>query len=400
LSYPKGVFEMKTGHGVTQILALMFTVFGVSLVAEQGGPDAVGIVSMLSPPFKTVSVGLVGASVSGISAAFFNHGYFIQFRRLSTAAGVSNIYLYNTSGALEHELSVWPSGTTTLHITSVDVGTNGQLAFAGLATRVDGGKVAFIAKADISATNPNYIYTGSFLATQIALADDGSIWTVGAEHAETTASGTTSVAKWSNYDILRHYGSTGVLVDHFLPRWGPNTAYVLQQVDSAGNGFLSAYDHQQKHLTNYGSPLWGAQGGYATPSNIVNQSWLRAIRGGAILYDGRSGILYRYSTSTSSLASQGVNMRSGEGSQIVGFAVSNDGKLFATFKSLDLQHPRYFGLFELLIPPSGGLATWSAVPLDPTLLGRIGRQFTVLGSDGAAIVYRSAGGQMNWSSMP
>ena len=88
------------------------------------------------------------------------------------------------------------------------------------------------------------------------------------EHFETTDAAGGAAEKWYNYDVLRHYNSVGTLVDHFLPRWGPSTAYVVKQVNAAGQEVLSAYDHQQSHLTDFAGPLWGPQGGYAEPSSV------------------------------------------------------------------------------------------------------------------------------------
>ena len=375
------------------VLVLAASSAGLSAQRTESAPASA--VPTLSPPSRTASYFF--AAPKEATAPFFSHGYLLQFIHHSTFAGNSNIYLYNSSGQLEHEVAVWPAGTAKLYLTSVDVGVGRQLVFAGEATRGDGTKFAFIATSSLDGTGQQYFGTGDYRASQIAQADDGSIWSVGADKYEVVDPTSAAPLKWNNYDVLRHYSSAGKLLEHFLPRWGTRTAYVIKKTDASNNVTLHAYDAQNNPLAEYVAPLWGPQGGYAMPMPLTSQSWLKAVHNGVVLYDGRSGALYCYGVSNSTLSRQGVELGESQGRTIDGFAASGDGRIFASFRNSDATNHFALGVFELRIPNSEGegLARWTRIPRDASSQVLPGR---LLGSDGSAIVYRS-GNQVMWSEV-
>jgi len=114
--------------------------------------EATGVVHALSAPYKTVSFSYVQPVPA--TAPFFSHGYVIQYIRHTTFAGASNIYVYNSFGNLAHEVAIWPTGAAKLFVTCVDVGANGQLAYAGVTTKGDGSTFAFIATSELDGANP------------------------------------------------------------------------------------------------------------------------------------------------------------------------------------------------------------------------------------------------------
>jgi len=389
-----GVTTMRkyvTRIGTDGILScvLIIAAGGVGLSAQQAVSPAAETAAPLSPPYKTITYS--AARPQGATEPFFSHGCLIQFLHKSTFAGQSNIYLWNSSGLLEHEVAVWPAKATSLFLTSVDVGISSQLTFAGEATNADGTTTPFIATSNLDGESPKYFSTGNYRASQIAQADDGTIWTVGAENFVAIVN---SMKKWNNYDVLRHYSPAGALLDHFLPRWGSATAYVIQEVNAANNTTLRAYDSQNHTIATYAAPFWGPQGGFAG-SAISSQSWLKAVSGGVVLYDGRSGIVYRYSSSNPSLSEQGVELSDNAGRQISGFTVTSDGRIFASMQSSDATHPAGFGLFQLS-SSTQGLAKWSKLPQDASGMVSFG---LLLGSDGTAVVYQTAKSQVNWSEV-
>ena len=332
-------------------LSIGFAACSIGLTAQQPAPDAAGSVATLSPPYKTISY--TGTKPAGATAPVFSHGYFIQFKHQITSAGESNIFLWNSSGQAGDEVTIWPEGAAKLLLTSVDVGASGQLAFAGAVVKTDGSISLFIATSDLNGQNPKFFDTGRYRASQIALADDGSIWAVGAEHNTLTKSGGITATRWNNYDVLRHYSSTGSLIEHFLPRWEANVASVTVSYDSSGHGTLAAYDSQGAPTTTAreNDAFWS----YAVAGDTSSQTWLKAFDDGVILYNGRNGRLIQYSSTNQALTEQGVDLSDSVGRQIDGFTVSRDGRLFASMQSSDATHPHTYGLFQLLVTPSGGL---------------------------------------------
>jgi hypothetical protein len=372
------------------ILSVVFVAASIGLTAQQSAPDAAGSVATLPPPYKIISY--TGTKPAGATAPFFSHGYLIQFKHQVISAGATNIYLWNSSGQLEDEVAIWPEGAAKLFLTSVDVGASGQLGFAGALVKTDGSVSLFIATSDVNGQNPKYFDTGRYRASQIALADDGSIWAVGAEHNALTKSGGITVTRWNNYDVLRHYSSTGSLIEHFLPRWEAGVASVIVSYDSSGHETLAAYDSQGAPATTVrqNDALWS----YAAAGDASSQKFLRSSGSNTVLYNGLNRTFYRY-TAAKGLLSQGAAFDYGTKEKITGFTLSSDGDIYASLKNPDPQHPFSLGPFTLRFSNSGGLARWSRISQD-TSTNMQG--FTVLGSDGPAVVYRDKTGSVNWSA--
>ena len=282
------------------ILSVVFVAASIGLTAQPPAPDAAGGVATLSPPYKAIFY--TGTKPAGATAPFFSHGYLIQFKHQVTSAGATNIYLWNSSGQLEDEVAIWPEGAAKLFLTSVDVGASGQLAFAGALVRTDGSVSLFIATSDVNGQNPKYFDTGRYRASQIALADDGSIWAVGAEHNTLTKNGGTTVTRWNNYDMLRHYSSAGALIEHFLPRWEAGVASVTVTYDSSGHGTLVTYDSQgEQTTTSRHNAAWS----YTAAWDPSRQVFLKSAGNYTVLYNGSNGTAFLY-TAAGGAISQGV----------------------------------------------------------------------------------------------
>ena len=232
-----GVSMWPTTIGVPHVICVLAIISSdLTFIAQANSQN----IPTLDPPYKTILFS--SPAPSRATVPFFNHGYVIQFKHWTKAKGEPNIYLYNRSGTLEHELAMWPQGATDLFLASVDVSISFKLAFAGRATRGDGSKYNFVVTSDLYGQSAKYINTGTYFATQITQAEDGSVWSIGAEFIEDG----NSLTSWQNYDVLRHYSVDGLLLEHFLPRWGAGTAYVTQIKDNAGNGHLAAYSEHHE----------------------------------------------------------------------------------------------------------------------------------------------------------
>jgi hypothetical protein len=236
---------------------------------------------VLFPIASTVAhaASLDDVPASGASTHFLRHGYSVQFRHHSDTPGTPNLQVYDSSGKLLYELTIWPSRTSKLFISSVDVGLDNAFAFAGQAVRDDGIKTNFIAIDHLGHTAPRYIATHGYLASQIAMADDGSVWAIGAKPSDDAL--LKSASSVPNYDVLRHFAPDGTIIDHLMKRWGDGIVYVTHSdVPTFVTGHTSdasAEPAQVESLTHSYGDAW-------KPGSDI---YLRTHGTSAFLYDGR-----------------------------------------------------------------------------------------------------------------
>jgi hypothetical protein len=321
----------------------------------------------LSPPYRTVAIS--NAAPAGTTAPFFNHGYLIQFKHKTEAAGESNIFLYSASGELKHEVAIWPEGTATLFLASVDVGASKQMAYSYRQTNNDDSTARFIALSDLDGKNEKIVNTGTYLATQIALASDGSIWTIGAEYFSDSG----GQRRWDNYDMLRHYSAKGALLEHFLPRWEPGVSYKAETPDGA-----EAHNNEGAVVTDNTPPGEG----YNNAWRPSRQTYLRSTGSSTVLYDGLNDRVCLHHPSSKTLSCQSITGDNVDEMGPNGFAISDNGEIFASMRAFtpDKNERRSMGLFVLSRLASGAGFEWKAVP-GPIV-------HAVLGEDGGFVVYR------------
>jgi hypothetical protein len=337
----------------------------------------------LPAPYKSISYS--NPVPKGATTSFFSHKYLIQLKNHTDIHPAPNIYLYNLAGQLEHKLSIWPEGASRLFLSSVDVGANGKLAFAGHVKKDDGTEFNFIATADLDGDSPLYFSTGNYLAMQIAQADDGSLWAIGAEHAQ--VSGATKL--WKNYDTLRHYRSTGKLIEHFFSRWGADVAYVKSTTGGTGSVTLVAYNSQGNPITT--NPI---KRGYEDAWRQSRQVYLRTAGAQVVLLDGTYNIICeRNSIANTSLCENMTGLYANT-MRLTGVGLTQDGDVLAGMKASDPSINLLRGLF-LLAPPktdNNGIQ-WAIVQGTESSSPTIGDFYDLLGIDGNSVVYRMREGR-------
>ena len=123
-------------------------------------------------------------------------------------------------------------------------------------------------------------------------------------------------------------------------------------------------------------------------TSIASQTWLKSVKNRIILYDGRSGILYSYASSNSSVTKQAIDIGNEADFSITGFAVTADGTVVTSKKPRNPEHPAGpGGLFYLINVGSVGLAKWMRVSQDPVTPTRLNSSVSLLGADETSIVY-------------
>ena len=355
--------------GIETTSSVCLIIASLALCAVTSGQS----IPSLSQPQKQVAFS--NPEPKGSVSPFFNHGYLIQFKQSNEIEGQPNIYLYNSSGQLEHQDAIWPANGVKLFLASVDVGASKQLAFSGESTRGDGTKEAFVAIADLDGKNAKYFGTAKYLATQVAVANDGSVWTIGGEYA----SSENWPKRWDNYDLLRHYGSDGTFLESFLPRWGSEVAFVVETATSNGKQDL-AYDNQGIEVSG-----WKSMPGYRGAANQRNHITLRTIDNGLILYNGSNGEVYRWDT-TSKTLSKWRTLGAFDDMALRGVAILSDGEIFAS-RFRRTTKAATIGFYKLVLE-SNGVAEWKTLSESTTILPNSPQSFQVLGADRNDIVYK------------
>jgi hypothetical protein len=374
-------------------LGLAIACGGKPILAQES-PGAATIDTVLAAPTKTMTYSFLPRSQA--TSPVFSHGYFIQFKHRVSNVGESNVYLFNSYGALERQIAVGPEGATTLFLTSVDLGQDGQVVFAGEATKGDGGTLRFIAISNRDGVNTKCFSTGDYRASQIAVADDGSIWSLGSERGRPYQAAGVSGLKWPNYDMLRHYSTTGGLLEHFLPRFVPaEIAYITDVHGPTGQDILAAHDVTGTILAQYPPD---SDAGYGEGWKPSRQTFLKSAGSQTVLYDGLRDRVCVYNATAGRLTCANVRDQYVGEMSVTGLAISARGDILGSLLSGEFGPHALHGLFVLKQPSGSANAQWQIIRGTRNTNLAEGDFLKLLGSDGGSIVYShrgSAGGSLS-----
>ncbi|NNN22391.1 MAG: hypothetical protein HKL80_10380 [Acidimicrobiales bacterium] len=313
----------------------------------------------------------------------FSHGYLLKFAHYSS--GDPNIFLCDSAGQPLKELLITPPNTASVFLTSVDVGKNSQLGFAGKTKGAGGKPYAFIGLSGIDGVKPIFFNTGKYIATKIAVADDGSIWAVGATGPDNSTVSGQSVTKWNNYDTVRHYSSSGILMEHYLPRWESSIAYSSVTTDSAGQKTSGLYDSggSLKQIT-----IDGQLSGYSGAWNAKRQVFLRSSGSQIILLDGENQLVYRWNPKERNFVGQPIVGYFVKTLPIItGVVLHRNGDVVASLRCSDSISGSLRGLFRLVQESSGTSLEWQEVHGTLNKGHALGKFDSLLGADGDSLVY-------------
>jgi len=373
-------FSDNSKTGVILLSILIVMAGRVHLVAQPDKAQVGESVPALSPPSKSVIYS--DEKPKGASIPFFDHGYLIEFVHRTTSPEQPNIYLWNASGTLEHQLAVQPDHSANLYLNSVDVSANKQLVFAGSAENEGAGRIGFIAISDLDGTHPRVFRTGDYVPARVIQADDGSIWSVGAERA---SKGTNGHFYWNNYHALHHYSARGALLEQFLPRWDSGVAYVESSTGDALNG----YDSQGKLIVNYTGPFWGTRPSYVNVSQSDRQVYLRSSGAITVLLDGLSNQVCTHSSVSKTFSCQKIAKNDSQAMMnLTGAALLADGSFLASMQSWWPASEARHALFILTPGHANAASEWRAVSTTSNDQDTSNSFGYLLGADDQSLVYR------------
>jgi hypothetical protein len=273
---------------------------------------------------------------------------------------------------------VAPVGTIRLYLTSVGVNETGQVVASGLSTDRMASKHPFLAYLRPDGSSFQYISTGQYLVTEMSVASDGSIWTVGAQQADSVSADARS---WTNYDMFRHYSASGQLLEHFLPHWGGTVKSI--EWHSTGDPtvrYVAVYKDKDNQPIPYrpDSSLGVLADSFAVSSNSTHplrrHAFLDATGDTVVLYNTATDTLWTYNLQSRQLTTWHIASPGQSSAHVSGFCRSQTGELVVGFRGNTTQT----GVKMLRLDASHHSAVW--LPIDN------GRG-TFIGCDSGGLVF-------------
>lgn len=337
-------------------------------------------VSALPPASSTVS--LAGPLIrSGFPVC--SHKYLIETQHWAEAGDAPHVLIWDSTGAFVDELSIQPQGATVSLLTSADVGDDGRLAIAGRAKKTDGSFYNFIGTMNLDGQNSSYFDTGNYRASLISVADDGSIWAIGAESGTKSATDP-SVLTRGNYDMLRHFSAKGTLIEHFLPRWGPEVTTRTLSIDAYGNKLWQAYDAAGAAVSTTPEERRREQEASSQPDRRV---FLRTMGSVTVFFDGIENRICerdaRVSTTFSCMRITGST--AARYSVQTGLAITPSGTVYASLMSSYDNYSSGRGLFVLVPSTDMQSARWVQIPGEQATGLKLGDFISLIGSKGYSL---------------
>ena len=246
------------------------------------------------------------------------HGYFARATG-ETTPGEANAELFDREGNLISQARIWfPEA---LRVTLFDVSPirNGGAVASGHAETTEG-STSFLAKTDASGSSISVLRLKTFIPGRVCQASDDTIWVFGRDPEKESANDLT-------YPLVRQYSFEKGLLSSYLPR------------DSVGL--------REHAMVGGGGP---------------NGSFLVCGENQISLYLNQTNEYIRINLDTQTLQRWKMDMAPLAHAKVTGFAVTEDGRVYASLYELEPASERKtHGLFELRAEQKKETAAWVAV---------------------------------------
>jgi hypothetical protein len=143
----------------------------------------------------------------------WSHGALLTVQYHDTISPL--IWVLDSLGS--HVVPFTISGARWMHVYDWDCGLNGTLGISGSVADSDGRAATFVAWISADGSSSQVIRTSSYRPAMVAVAPDGTLWTVGAEFA-TNPSGGVSPTLVANAGVIRHFDRSGKTLAAFVPQ--------------------------------------------------------------------------------------------------------------------------------------------------------------------------------------
>lgn len=230
------------------------------------------------------------------------------------------VKMYDAAGKRIREGRIWPQGAGSVRIRRTAATRDGAILAAGWAILKDGSTPGYIARTDLAGTTVQSVLTGSFKPEQICEAPDGTIWSLGKNLSANDG-------QEHDTNVLRHFSFEKGLLHGFLPE-----ASVSAAVRSSRPWFVP-----------FGSLLRCGKDKVSVYLEFTNE-------------------YAEVSTSTFELTRWKLEEAVVWHGKADGLAVTEDGKVYASFNTKELNGPhRLAGLYRVWAQPGMPAAQLVAV---------------------------------------
>lgn len=182
----------------------------------------------------------------------------------------------------EFTLSIPGASLIKIHSGQFVRGFDGSFAIAGHAYTTDSRGASFVAWVSADGKYQSVIRMSPYLVYSIAMAADGTIWTVGGIETKQT----------SDYDLVRRFDRSGKLLSSIIPQSSLNVMDTKRFVDPASNSYLAS---SATNVAWYSEAaqiyiLFGLDGAEIARITTVTPDGNMLVHGLALCDDGRAFI--------------------------------------------------------------------------------------------------------------
>jgi hypothetical protein len=198
----------------------LFACLGLSLTISGQGVQAVQV--------KSITLPVVFGSMSPVGN--WSGSAIIQVENPRSAAPIIRAFDRNGQKIGEFTLAIPGANLIKVHSGQFVRGSDGSFALAGHVYTADSRGTSFVAWISAGGTHQTVIRLSPYLVYSIAIAPDGTIWTVGGVEA----------ASQRDYDLLRRFDRTGKLLGSMIPNGSLKITDTKRFVDAASESSLAS----------------------------------------------------------------------------------------------------------------------------------------------------------------
>lgn len=343
--------RLQTGLRVAMLVCVQGFSTGITLA--QGTPTVVREWKLAAPARHAIFDEVVQP---GLLAPNWAHGFIIaRSEKDSSDPADVNVVLYDRTGARTSEARVWLTGAVRVHVYDAIATDQGAVIASGYSVMADRTVVHFIARTDPGGKVTDVVNTKPFSPRSLSLSSDGTVWAMGLDPDRDD--------RHEDYRLVRHYSFDQGLLGAYLAR----NSFPRSTNPAALSATSAISGSQATFLRSGGNTVW--------------------------VYINLTGQVVEINPSTDSEARFQVDMASQGNVNVRGFAVTDDGHLFAGLSEFRNGPTE---LYELRPNRSTMHAQWVAVDDGATTAGGAaalapGSFVQLWGADGRALVIERAG---------
>lgn len=219
---------------------------------------------------------------NGTPVGVWSGGAIVLVENSRSSAPIVRAFDRNGQKVAELKLVIPGASLIKVHSGQFARGFDGSFAIAGHAYTTDSRGTSFVAWISADGTNQTIVRMSPYLVYSIAIAPDGTIWTVGGTETDSLAS----------YDLVRRFDRTGKLLGSMIPNGSLKITDTKRFADAASNSFLAS---STSNIAWYSEAaqiyiLFGLDGSEIARTQTASPGVKMTLHGLALCDDGRAYI--------------------------------------------------------------------------------------------------------------